>query len=242
MTVIRSRTVRVAATAVLGLTATAALSGCGGPMQAGTAVIVNGHRTSDGQVQSQVAELVVLAQRNGVPDAVPNAGIAQAQVNVILQGAIWQQLVNDLGLTVTPQALAKVRVGMIQSARQSLTGFSGTDDQAIALGDAESQNPNDVAPTQVSVFVQTQADINAVVAAESPKLKITDLTDPASQQKLQAAVLPLLDIAAGELKITVSPRYGTYDARQRGVVTALPAWIRQSAASQPATQPQAPAQ
>ncbi|MEY9889656.1 hypothetical protein ABIA35_000304 [Catenulispora sp. MAP12-49] len=231
-----ARSVRLAAVIVLGGAVALATSACGGPMQAGAAAVVQGQRTTDATVQDQVASIVSLVEKNGltqgdVTDAQRSA-LAKAQINLLVQQAVWQKVADDQGITVTAAADAKEHTSLVEQARASLTGakFTGSDNEAVALADAESQqNSSGLAPSSVPVYTHIQALVTSVVDAEAAKLHV-DPNDQNSLTALQGAITPMLSKAASEINVKISPRYGSFDPSTRQIVAAQTTWIRPTAA------------
>jgi hypothetical protein len=233
---IQARSVRLAAVIVLGGAVALATSACGGPMQAGAAAVVQGQRTTDATVQDQVASIVSLVQKNNlqqgdITDA-QRAALAKAQINLLVQEAVWQKTADDQGVTVTPAADAKERNSLVEQARASLGGaqFAGSDNEAVALADAESQQSSSgLAPSTVPVYTHIQALVTAVIDDQAKKLKV-DPNDQNSLPALQSAILPMLSKAAGQINVKISPRYGSFDPASRQIVAAQTSWIRPTAA------------
>jgi hypothetical protein len=232
---IQARSVRLAAVIVLGGAVALATSACGGPMQAGAAAVVQGQRTTDATIQAQVASLVSLVQKNNPQQAditdAQRAGFSQAQVALLVQEAIWQKAADDQGLSVTAAADAQVRTIVVEQDRAGLGGkqFTGSDNEAVALADLHSQQPSYLAPNDVPGFIHMQAAINAVVNDLGAKMHL-DPSDQNAVPTLRAALQPILGKAADEIKVKISPRYGSYDPAQRQLVAAQTAWIRPTAA------------
>ena len=232
---IQARSVRLAAVIVLGGAVALATSACGGPMQAGAAAVVQGQRTTDATIQDQVASLVSLVQKDNPQQAAitdaQRAGFSQAQVSLLVQEAIWQKAADDQGLSVTAAADAQVRTILVEQDRAGLGGaqFNGSDNEAVALADLHSQQPSYLSPSDVPGFIHMQAAINAVVNNLGTKLHLNP-NDQNAVPALRAALQPILGRAADEIKVKISPRYGSYDPAQRGLVAAQTAWIRPTAA------------
>ncbi|MFD0639083.1 hypothetical protein ACFQ9X_53370 [Catenulispora yoronensis] len=202
-------------------------------MQAGAAAVVQGQRTSDRDIQSQVAAYETLRTDNGLtqnaaPTDADRAQVARAQINFLVQTAVWQKVADGLGVTVGPADDAKLRSTVVEETRSALgPDFHGSDNEAVSLAFAKTQQPNYLAPSAVPGWVHYQALIKAVVADEAAKLKVDpELNDQASQTAMQQAVIPLLDQAAKEIDVKISPRYGTFDAASRQLVTADTSWLR----------------
>jgi hypothetical protein len=232
--VIQARSVRLAAVVVLGGAVALATSACGGPMQAGSAAVVQGQRTTDATVQGQVASIVALAQRNGlqqgdVSDA-QRASLAKAQINLVVQQAVWQKVADNLGLPVGADADAKEHSTLVKQARAALgPQFKGSDNEAVALVDAESQNSSGLAPNSVATYTHIQALVTSVIDNQAGKLGV-DPNDQNNVPALQGVIIPLLDKAATEISVKVSPRYGSFDASTRQIVAAKTSWIRPTSA------------
>ncbi|NUR29110.1 MAG: hypothetical protein HOV83_25270, partial [Catenulispora sp.] len=219
------------AVVVLGGAVALATSACGGPMQAGAAAVVQGQRTSDRDVQSRSAAFVSLLVKNGaaqesdISDGT-RAAVAKAQVSQLVRTAVWQRAADDLGLAVGADADAKVRGELVGKARTELgKNFHGSDDEAVALADAQTQNASALAPSGVPAFIHYQALYQAVINGEAAKLHVSpDLTAQTGPQ-LQQGVVAALDKAAKEIDVKISPRYGDYDPDTRQVVAADTSWI-----------------
>ena len=232
---IQARSVRLAAVIVLGGAVALATSACGGPMQAGAAAVVQGQRTTDATVQDQVASIVSLVQHNNLQQGDitddQRAALGKAQINLLVQQAVWQKVADDHGVTVTAADDAKEHSALVEEARTSLGAqFTGSDNEAVALADAESQqNASGLAPSSVPVYSHIQALVTAVIDSQATKLHL-DPNDQNSLPALQQAILPMLSKAATEVTVKVSPRYGSYDPASRQVVAAKTSWIRPTAA------------
>ncbi|MEY9859846.1 hypothetical protein ABH935_005480 [Catenulispora sp. GAS73] len=232
---IHARSVRLAAVMVLGGAVALATSACGGPMQAGAAAVVQGQRTTDATVQDQVASIVSLVQHNNlqqgdITDA-QRASLAKAQISLLVQQAVWQRVADDHGVTVTAADDAKEHASLVEQARASLGGaqFTGSDDEAVALADAESQSSSGLAPSTVPIYTHVQSLVTAVIDDQAGKLHVNP-NDQNSLPALQAAILPMLSKAATEINVKISPRYGSFDPATRQIVAAQASWIRPTAA------------
>lgn len=229
---IQARSVRLAAVIVLGGAVALATSACGGPMQAGAAAVVQGQRTTDATVQSQVASFWSVLQKNNLTQGdisdTQRAGIAKAQVNLLVQQAVWQKTADNSGVTVTAADDAKERSLLVAQARASLNGmkFTGSDNEAVTLALAEDQQSSQaVAPSIVPIYAHTEALYEAVFAQQAKKLKL-DSSDPDYQAKVQTALTPIVSKAATEVSVKISPRYGSYDPKNWQLAAAQTEWIR----------------
>ncbi|MFL6113530.1 MAG: hypothetical protein ACJ786_19530 [Catenulispora sp.] len=231
---VHARSVRLAAVIVLGGAVALAATGCGGPMQAGAAAVIQGERTSDRDVQSDVASVVSMVERAGLTQGAgvsdsQRAALAKAQISLLVQEAMWQKVADDLGVSVGPDADAKQYSVLVTSARATLGAkFTGSDNEAVALADIETQQASGVAPSVVPVFVHTKALANAVVTSQATQLGIDPNANAndGSGQKLQDAIGALLQKAAAEIDVKVSPRYGAFDPKNGQIVQAATSWIR----------------
>ncbi|NUP50731.1 MAG: hypothetical protein HOW97_25985 [Catenulispora sp.] len=232
---IHARSVRLATVIVLGGAAALATTACGGPMQAGAAVVVQGQRTSDRDVQSEVASYITMSEANklvqpgGTTDQ-ERANTAKAQIGLRVQQALWQKAADDLGLTVGPDADAKLTATLVEETRSALgPTFHGSDNEAVALAFAKSQQYHDtlLSPATVPMFVRQQVLVEAVVSAEAAKLKVSpNLQDPTTGQVLGAGVMRVLTQADKEIDVKIAPRYGAFDLQQLAVVATTDSWIR----------------
>ena len=161
---VQARSVRLAAVIVLGGAVALSTSACGGPMQAGAAAVVDGQRTTDATVQDQVASIIAMDQRfNGNQNAPTDAertGLAQTQLSMLVQQALWQKAAVATGVTATAADDAKVHSALVEEARGSLgKQFPGSDNEAVALALANPRNssPLALAPSNVPLFSHVQA-------------------------------------------------------------------------------------
>ena len=233
---IQARSVRLAAVVVLGGAVALATSACGGPMQAGAAAVVQGQRTTDATVQGQVASIASLLQKNNLLQSELNdaqrAGLAKAQINLLVQEAVYQKAADDLGVTVTAADDAKTYSTLVEQARtmfqQNGLNFTGSDNEAVALADLEQQRSFEVAPSAVPVYVHLAALATAVRAGEAGRLGVNpnDQNDQNGQAKLDAQMQPLLLKAAAEVHVKISPRYGSFDPAKFQFTAAQTSWIR----------------
>jgi hypothetical protein len=200
-------------------------------MQAGAAAVVQGQRTSDRDVQSRSAAFVALLENNGAAQESDftegtRAAVAKAQISQLVRTAVWQRAADDLGVAVGADADAKMRGELVGSARAQLgKDFHGSDDEAVALADSQAQNASALAPSGVPAFVHYRALYEAVLTGESTKLHENPDVNGQPSPQLQQAVIALLDKAAKEIDVKISPRYGDYDPKTRQVVAADTSWI-----------------
>jgi hypothetical protein len=260
-TVIRSRTVRLAATAVLGTAVLAGTSACGsGPMKAGAAAVIDGHRVSDNEIQSRVSEVqninaeyaaqiskiqAAIAASGSSPSA-PSPDVARDQVNLMVNEALWVKAAQLSSATATSQddatqvqALSSQADQAYQAAGLPATG-SVPDRVSVTLA-AEGAN---IPPSGVNDLAHISALQNAVVKAVAAKLNV----DPSTinqQGPLLTAVEQLVTQAgkAVEGDTTVSPRYAssaTLNPQSLSMVlgSATPSWVRTVSAA-PAAPPAA---
>lgn len=230
---VHARSVRLAAVIVLGGAVALASTACGGPMQAGAAAVIQGQRTSDRDVQSEVASVVSMIERAGLTQGAAisdsqRTALAKAQIRLLVQEATLQKAADDLGVTVGPEADAEEHSVLVTSARASLgSKFTGSDNEAVALADIQSQQASGVAPSVVPVFTHIEALKTAIVSSEVARLGIKSKADDPSGQKLEQAIGALVQKAATEVDVNVSPRYGVvFDPKTGQVVDASTSWIR----------------
>lgn len=244
---IRSRTVRLAAIAVLGSAVLAGTTGCGGTREAGAAVVVGGDRVTDRQIQDRVAELqtfqaahaadIAKIQQVAVASGYPTAGDpSRAQVKDVVDEALWTKAAALDGVTVTAQNDGKVVQDMTAAIPKNLASvqivlppnLSSTAMISIwvqGLG-------TDLVPSRVPAFVHVLALEQAVAAAEAAKIgPTTDPTTFTQPGALNTAVQQLLTRAAAQLSVKVSPRYATSvslvsQALGMELASSTPAWVR----------------
>lgn len=257
---IRSRTVRLAATAVLGAAVLAGTTGCGGPMQAGAAVVADGNRTTDRDIQARVADLQKVDAQYGAEiskiqqAAAGNGGgpattaPAPDQVKQIIDEALWARAAAMIGATTTPQDDKAQLENLAQSAAQALTATGqkvagSTEDKVSILAQSFGMN---LAPSGVAGYVHTSALQNAVIKTEAAKLNV-DPSTISQPGPLVTAIQQLLAKAAAEASLKVSPRYASGVSLDPQTLTmslapATPAWVKagaeQKAAAAPPVQPQ----
>lgn len=229
---IHARSVRLAAVIVLGGAVALSTSACGGPMQAGAAAVVEGQRTTDATVQDQVASIIAMDQRfkltQDTPTDAERASMAQTQLSMLVQQAVWQKAADDLGLTVTAADVAQAHSAQVESARGELNkNFPGSDNEAvaIALANPQSSSPLTLAPGNVPMFSHIEALYLAVVNSLAKKLNV-DPNDQNSASALNAALGPVMLKAAKEIDYKISPRYGTFDPASNKFLTGRDTWIR----------------
>jgi hypothetical protein len=229
--VIRFRTARtrLLATAVLGGAVLAGATGCGSPMQAGAAVVVDGTRTTDAQIQAEVAQATALQAKYGDPSPTSATDLAREQVNWVVLTGLYDQAAAGLGVTPSAADVAQAKTVLVQDARQNIAGqlkaFNGSDDEAVSLNLMMSQqSPTNIAPSGVATLSRLEADYEAVSKALSAKPGVTAETLPTVRQTYLVEV-------AKKLHPKVSPRYGNFDAAKLGVSAATPAWIRKAPAA-----------
>jgi len=186
-------------------------------MQAGAAAVVQGQRTTDRDVQGQVASYTALEQRYGFPALTSSpdqegAVLAKAQINLLVQQAVWQKVADDTGVKVPADGDAKERSALNSAARSAVgKGFTGSDDEAVTVAIAESQNPSGLSPQSVSTYIHLQVVSQAVIDDQAAKLKV-DPNSQAGSTALRPVIVPLLTKAAHDINVRISPRYGAYDA------------------------------
>jgi hypothetical protein len=220
---IRTARARLLAAAVLGTAVLVGTTGCGGPMQAGAAVVVDGTRTSDTQIQNAVAQAAAVQTKYGDPAPTAADQLAREQVNWIVLADLYDKAAASLGVTPAAADVAQAKSVLVQDARQNVSGqirnFDGSDDEAVSLNLMMSSQPTNIAPSGVATLARLQADYEAVSKALSARPGVTADTLPQVRQAY------LVDIAK-ELNPKVSPRYGAFDTAKLGVAAATPAWIR----------------
>lgn len=229
---IHARPVRLAAVVVLGGAVALATTACGGPMQAGAAAVVDGQRTTDATIQDQVASIIAMDQRfkvtQGEPTDADRTQLAQDQLSLLVQQAVWEKAAADTGVTVTAADDAKAHSAMVEEARGELNkSFPGSDNEAvaIALANPQSSSPLPLAPSNIPVFSHVQALYLAVVNGLAKKLNV-DPRDQNSGPALNAALAPVMAKAAKEVDYKISPRYGTFDPASNKFLTAQDSWMR----------------
>ena len=206
----------VAAVAVAGVVAAGA-AGCA-PMKAGAAATVGSDRITEAQLHTQVLSLQTEQAKIGVA---PSANAASQQLDLMLQGVIWDRVASDEGVTVTDAEVAADRANATQQ-------LQGNDKLVQTMADLsqQSQGETDVAPVAIDRWFR-----NDVIARKVQSEVAAKLANPSDQTALQQAMTTVLMKAVNELKIKTNPRYGTFDPAQGTIVPGTPSWLKADSAS-----------
>jgi hypothetical protein len=256
-TVIRSRTARLVSAAVVGSAVLAGTSACGsGPMKAGAAAMVGGHRISDTDLQSRVAEVQDLEARHAAEIAKIQAAVAAAggsapatnivgapdQLRQLLLDQMWVKAAALVGASAGTQADGAEMKALTDWAdgRYKAAGLPTGDPAAERIAVSAQAAGQNIAPSGVQSVAHDNALEKAIITALAAKLNV----DPSSISQpgpLGTAMNQLVVEAAKEVsaETTLSPRYGTTASLdlQTGNLdlgSTTPAWVRIPSADKPA--------
>ncbi|MGK5554406.1 hypothetical protein ACSNOI_22610 [Actinomadura kijaniata] len=186
-----------------------ALSGCGGPVEAGAAALVGDERISTATLNAAVRDW----QREFRADPVANQMREQPQ-------SAEQQMGGDGGLSESDMrgalaVLVNFRVADEVARRSGVTVTDGHVDQVVAAmdrqGGARSTTLANGLPSRhtrdLARFLATRALVTQKLGGG------TDPQSPASAQARQMAAM-LFVSTAGKMKIKVNPRFGGFDPQR----------------------------
>lgn len=257
---IRSRTVRLAAIAVLGSAVLAGTTGCGGPKEAGVAVTVDGTSTTDRQIQDRVAAMQKVDDQYGaeiakIQQAAAGSGGGQAktdpgrdQVAQLIDVAVWNRVAAMVGVSATAKQDHAEFENLAGSAAGAFTAIGATvqDTNEVKASILLQGYAHNIAPAGVADFAHMSLLQNAVIMAVAQKMNV----DPSTINQpgpLYSAVEQLVAKALSETSVKVSPRYTTAgvlvnpQTLTSELDTAPPAWVRVApTAAAPAADQQQP--
>jgi hypothetical protein len=209
--VIRSSSVRRTVPAVAALLAALALTGCGSRTgYPGTAALVGPDRITEAAVQARVAEFRAEAA------ALPNgqyqeqAGLVGTTVSVMVFGAVTDHAMAAHGLSVSPAEVAGYRAQQAQA-----WGGETALEQMLLLKHA-------VPARAVDRFCAEQLGLQKLAAQQGQQLGTTEGNKTVHQ---------LLAEASAQLRVTVNPRYGSWDPQQSVLDGPADPWLPPSGAA-----------
>lgn len=205
------RRLRRALPAVGVLLAAAVLTGCGGrPVQAGAAAVVGPDRITESAVQARVAEFRAQAARLPSGQYQEQAGLVGATVSGMIFSEVVEHALAEHRLTVSDTEIAQARADQAQA----WGGEAGLE-QMLLLKHA-------VPAGEIDTFHREQIGLQKLAALGGQQIGTTEGNKTVHQ---------LLAEAAGELKVTVNPRYGSWDAQQAVLESPSEEWLPQSGAA-----------
>ncbi|GAA3473783.1 SurA N-terminal domain-containing protein [Nonomuraea roseola] len=169
-----------------------AVSACSSPVQAGSAAVVGNERISASDLNTNVKQL---------ESALAKAHIPQSQLGLPVTQYALLQMVNVVQFRqLASKAGAKVTDGEIDQLIASQGGLAALEKQTLAQG---------VPPAYTREWLGTSIAINKMMQQYGGG------TDEAARQRGQQKLIE----QAAAIKVTYSPRYGTFDP-QKGFVDA----------------------
>lgn len=194
--------------AVGALVAAAVLTACGGTAHPGAAAVVGQNRISVSAVQARMAEYRSEAAAVGAAagQQEPN-DLAQSTLSQMVMSRVVDYAVTWYGLSVSDTEVAQLRANQKQA-----WGGEPVMEQALLV-------KRGVAAGQIDDFYREQLGLGKLAAMSGKQLGTADGNK---------VVHALLASASAELKVTVNPRYGSWDAQQSIVSTSLDPWLPQT--------------
>ncbi|MER6029400.1 SurA N-terminal domain-containing protein [Streptomyces sp. NPDC001851] len=184
------------------------LTACGNDAHPGAAAVVGGQRITVAQLESRVDE-VRAAQRAAVPDETQyrqvlasTSSLTRDTLHNMVLDRVLDRAAQDADITVTRKEVQQMRAGLEQQAG----GAKGL--QAAWL------QKYGIAPAHL--------DDNLRLQLEAQKLAQKLGTDTG-----RPAFWKALSTASRELRISLNPRYGTWDAQKSSRVDARTPWVRE---------------
>ncbi|MEU8889490.1 SurA N-terminal domain-containing protein [Streptomyces sp. NPDC048442] len=189
------------------LAAVPVLTACGNQAHPGAAALVGGERIDVSSVQNQVKD--VRAAQAKAPQAaqlISSTGqMNRAKLHSMLFGRVVERAAADAGVEVSRKEIQQARAAAVQQAQ----GEEKLAQMLVQRG---------IAPDQIEQAVREEILLNKVAAANQ-----ANLATPGGQAK----VTQVLAKASKALKITVNPRYGTWDNEKIGLADRRAPWITQ---------------
>ncbi|MGH3310331.1 MAG: SurA N-terminal domain-containing protein [Streptomyces sp.] len=198
------------------------LTGCGNDAHPGAAAVLGGERISMGQLQAKVNE-VREAQRAAPrsEQMIKQSGrLTRATLNGLIHDRIVKHAAKEAGISVTRREVGEAR-------RQLEKQAGGAKQLEAALLQQQA-----IAPGEIDARLRMQLALDKIAKAEG--------IDPRSPQA-NAQLNEKLGETSRAMKISVSPRYGKWDAKQSTLGSEKEPWLRDLSGRQ-ADQRQQPAQ
>jgi len=173
------------ALAALALTSLA-LTACGGGQAAGAAAVIGDDRVSTNQVSSAVSEINV---GRGLAATTQDAALVQLTVQRLIRASLVDQAADRLDVTADQGSIDRQLLDLVRNA-----GSQEALDQ-LALD-------NDIPPSQLDEEIAVSILLSQIGQVLAPD---------ATPEDQNALVLAYLTELSGELNITVSARFGTWE-------------------------------
>ncbi|MEU4722524.1 SurA N-terminal domain-containing protein [Nonomuraea dietziae] len=169
-----------------------AVSACSSPVQAGSAAVVGNERISASDLNTNVKQLEGALAKAQIPQSQLGLPVTQYALLQMVNVAQFRQLASKAGTKVTD--------GEIDQLIASQGGLAALEKQTLAQG---------VPPAYTREWLGTSIAINKMMQQYGGG------TDEAARQRGQQKLIE----QAAAIKVTYSPRYGTFDP-QKGFVDA----------------------
>ncbi|MCX4747098.1 hypothetical protein OG455_16490 [Kitasatospora sp. NBC_01287] len=193
------------------LLAAAVLTGCGrNPAYPGVAAVVGRDRISESAMRARVAEFRAQADQLPAGQYQEQAGLVGATVSGMVFSDVVDHTLAEHQLAVTATEVAQLRADQVRA----WGGESGLE-QMLLLKHA-------VPAGRIDTFYREQIGLQKLAAQAGQQLGTTDGNKTVHQ---------LLAEAATELKVTVNPRYGSWDVQQAVLDSPSEDWLPQSGAA-----------
>ncbi|WP_327068546.1 SurA N-terminal domain-containing protein [Kitasatospora sp. NBC_01250] len=187
------------------------LSACGAQSpHPGAAAVVGRDRITEAAVEARVAEFRAQAAELPSGQYQEQAGLVGATVSGMVFGDVVDYALAQHQLSVSDTEVAQLRADQAQ-AWGGETGL----EQMLLLKHA-------VPAGEIDGFYREQIGLQKLVAQSGQQLGTTDGNKTIHQ---------LLAEAASELKVTVNPRYGSWDVQQSVLDSPTEDWLPQSGAA-----------
>lgn len=178
----------VAGLAIAGLS----VGACGGGQAAGAAAVLGDERVTVSQVSEALTEV---NEGRGLPANTANATVVQSNVQRLVRANLVEQGAQRLGVSVPEGALDRELLTLITNA-----GSQEALDAALLQ--------SDIPPSALAAEVQVSLLLNEIGVALAPE---------ADQEVRNTLVFEYLVALSNELGVSVSTRFGSWDAAQLAV-------------------------
>ncbi|MFF7632508.1 hypothetical protein ACFZB9_05065 [Kitasatospora sp. NPDC008050] len=193
------------------LLAAVLLSACGSqPPHPGAAAVVGKDRITEAAVQARVAEFRAQAAELPSGQYQEQAGLVGATVSGMVFSDVVNYALAQHQLSVSDTEVAQLRADQAQA----WSGEAGLE-QMLLLKHA-------VPAAEIDGFYREQIGLQKLLAQSGQQLGTTDGNKTIHQ---------VLAEAAADLKVTVNPRYGSWDVQQSVLDSPTEDWLPQSGAA-----------
>ncbi|MDH6144016.1 MULTISPECIES: SurA N-terminal domain-containing protein [Kitasatospora] len=208
---IRSSSVRRTLPALGVLLGALALSACGGqPPRPGAAALIGSDRITVAQVEARVAEFRDQAAKLPSGQYQEQAGLVGATVYGMVFDQVVARALADHQLSVSDTEVAQLR----QQEVAALGGEAALEQNLLLR--------NGVPAQAIDGYLREQIGLQKLAKVSGQQLGTTDGNQ---------AVHQLLTTASEELRVTINPRYGSWDPAQAVLDTPSEPWLPQSGAA-----------